>query len=101
VGVVRKRAARRAQQASRHPEVNQENATALEPNNQILASPLDRRDAFSLELGRHLGRVVWTHEARVVDGDVLEPAADEGGFELRADTLDLRQLRHPASVVGS
>src|ERR1700751_5590593 len=97
--IVRERAALRTQEASRHPEVDQENTTALEANNQILATPLDRRDTFSLELGRHLGRVVRTHEACVVDGDALEAAAHEHRLELPTDALDLRQFRHPASVV--
>ena len=84
-----------AQQAPRHPEVDQENTTALEPNNQILAAPLDRRDALAFQLGRHLGRLVRAHEARVVDPHLLEAAPDERRLELPADALDLRQLRHP------
>ena len=47
----------RVQKRPRHPEVNQENTTALEPNNQILAAPLQGCDALAGELGRHLGRI--------------------------------------------
>jgi hypothetical protein len=79
--------------------VNQESSAALEPNNQILAAPLDRRDPLPLQLGCHLGRLVWAHEARVVDAHPLEAPPDERGLELPADALDLRQLRHVASVV--
>src|SRR5689334_13732987 len=98
--VVRERSARSAQEAPRHPEVDQENATALESNNQILAATVDSRDVFPFELGRHLGGLVRAHEARVVDGHPLEAPADERGLELPANALDLRQLRHTASVVG-
>ncbi len=87
------------QQAPRHPEVDQENATSLEPNNQILAATLDRCDALALELGRHLGRLVRTHEARIVDAHLLEAPTDEHRLELPPDALDLRQLRHAASLV--
>src|SRR6476659_839126 len=99
--IVRERPACSAQEAPRHPEVDQENTTALEPNNQILAAALDGRDVLPFELGRHLGGLVRTHEARVVDPHPLEAAADERGLELPADALDLRQLRHTASVIVS
>src|ERR1700755_1387712 len=92
--VVLERAAGRMQKASRHPEVDQENATALEPNNQILAAPPKLRDALALQLGRHLGRFIGTNEPGIVDSHVLEASADECGLELPADALDLRQLRH-------
>ena len=86
--------ARRMQKAPRHSEVDQENPTALEPNNQILAAPLDSGDTLPFELGRHLGRVVRTDEARVVDPHVIEAPTGERRLELLADALDLRQLRH-------
>jgi hypothetical protein len=78
------------QKCPRHPEVNQENTTALEPNNQILAASLERRDTLAGELGRHLGRIFGSRQARVFDVDVLEPAADEHRLEAAADRLDLR-----------
>ncbi len=80
--------------APRHPEVNQEHSTALEPKNQILAAALDGGDAFSLELGRDLQRIMWTGEAEVVDLDMVEAAPDELRLEPDADRLDLRQLGH-------
>jgi len=88
-----------AQKASRHPEVDQENPTALEPNNQILATPLDRCDALPFQLRGHLGRFVRAHEAGVVDAHTVETTTDEHGLELPPDALDLRQLRHAASLV--
>ena len=45
-------------QRPRHPEVNQESTTRLEPNNQILAATLHRSDALADELRRNLVRVV-------------------------------------------
>ena len=92
--IVLERAARRVQEAPRHPEVDQENTTALEPNNQILAAPLDSRHALAFELGRHLGRFVRAHETGVVDDYALEAPVGERRLELPADALDLRQLRH-------
>jgi hypothetical protein len=80
--------------------VCQENATALESNNQILAAALDGDDALSLELGGHLLRLAGLHETRVVDLDALEASADECRFELRADGLDLGQLRHRPSLAA-
>src|SRR6476646_6624277 len=97
--IVRERPACSAQEAPRHPEVDQENTTALEPNNQILAAALDAGDMLAFELGRHLGGLIRAHEARVVDAHSLEAAAHEHRLELPADALDLRQLRHTASVV--
>jgi hypothetical protein len=57
--------------------VDQKNPTALEPNNQILAAPLDGGDSFPLEFSRHLDRVVRAYEPRVVDADALETPSDE------------------------
>src|SRR6476620_5003120 len=96
--VVRERPFRSAEEAPRHPEVDQENTTALEPNNQILAAPLDRGDALAFQLGRHLGRLVRAHEPRVVDAHAVEPPPHERWLELPADALDLRQLRHAGYV---
>ena len=85
---------RRVQEVPRHPEVDQENATALEPDDQILAAPLERRDALARELGRHLGRILGPRQPRVFDLDVLEAAADEHRLEPAANRLDLGQLGH-------
>jgi hypothetical protein len=82
------------QKAPRHPEVDQKNTTALEPDNQILAAPPDLCDALALKLGLHLGRLVGTDKPSVVDAHAVEAPADEYGLELPADALDLRQLRH-------
>ena len=83
-------------QRPRHPEVNEQNAIGLESKNQILAATLDRRDALALELRRHLGRLVWSHEPRIVNLDPLEATAREHRFQLGAHGLDLGQLGHPS-----
>jgi hypothetical protein len=70
--------------------VDQENSTTLEPNNEILAAPVDGCDAFPLELRRDFGWVVGANEAPVVDGDFLEATTCERGLELPAYALDLR-----------
>ena len=76
------------QQAPSHPEVNQENTTSLEPNNQILAAPLQRRDGLARELGGRFHGVVRPRQACVVDLDVLERPADEMRLEADPDRLD-------------
>src|SRR3954469_17355175 len=92
---------RRVQKVPRHPEVDQENASALEPNNQILAAPLDCLDALAGELGRDLGRFLGSRQPRIFDLDVLEAASDEHGLEPAANRLDLGQLVHRPSLAMS
>ena len=74
--------------------MNQENPTAFEPNNQILAAAIERCDRLSLELCGHSGGVLGPGEARVEDLDAFEAAAYELGRESRPDGLDLGQLGH-------
>ena len=73
-----------------HPEVNQENTTAFEPNNQILAASIECRDHLSLELGGYSGGIRWPGEALVEDLDALQAATYELRLEARADGLDFR-----------
>ena len=86
--------ARRVTKAPRHPEVNQENPTALEPDNQILAATLQRGHAFAFELGRDRIGLVGPHEPCIADLDALEHAPLECGCEQPAHRLDLGQLGH-------
>jgi hypothetical protein len=81
--------------------VNQENETAIEPKNQILAAPLERGDALTRQLGSHLCRIVGACQPRIEDLDRLEPAADDMGVEAKADRFDFGQLRHPLSLAPS
>ena len=85
-------------QASRHPEVDQKSTTGLEPNNQILAATLERRDPFPFELGGDGRCLERTHEPRVLNVDVLEAAAHEMRLEREPDRLDLGQLGHQSMV---
>src|SRR5438270_315564 len=56
-------------------------------------------DLLALELRRHLDGLVWPDEPRIVDLDRREAPSVEDGLELGSNGLDLRQLRHRASVV--
>ena len=88
------------QKASRHPEVNQENPPRFEPNNQILATALDRGHGLPLELGCDLPGVVGARQARVRDLDLHERAPDQVRLEAGPDRLDLWQLGHGWSVTA-
>ena len=85
-------------EAPGHPQVDQQDAVGLEADDQVLAAPLDRGDALSLELGGDLVGVVGPHEPGVADLDALEAPAGEHRLEPPADRLDLGQLGHRASV---
>src|SRR5215212_326468 len=84
----------RVDKASSHPEVNQENQTALEPNNQILAAPANRCDDLPDELCSHLCRIDGSCQPGVEDLDRLESAADQLRLEARPHGLDFGQLGH-------
>src|SRR5215210_7217686 len=88
----------RVSQAPRHPEVNQESPSRLEPNNQILAATIDCADALPFELRCHGHRLERTDEAWIVDLDPVEPPADKVRLEHETDRLDLGQLGHQAIV---
>src|SRR5688572_18311359 len=83
-----------------HPEVDQENATALEPKNQILAATLDALDPLARELRRHLGGIERPGHAWVRDLDAVEHTPDQIRLEASADGLDLWKLGHRPSVAG-
>ena len=59
-------------QRARHAEVNQESPSRLEPNNQILAAPVEGCDALALELSRDLVGSDRPRQPRVGDLDALE-----------------------------
>jgi len=60
------------EQAPRHPEVDQENATGLESNNQILATAIYGGNSLSLQLGGHTRGVERARETRVENLHVLQ-----------------------------
>ena len=89
------------QQIPRHPEVDQENPTRIEPNNQILASAIDGGDSLTFQLDGHTGGVERPGESRIEDLDTLESAPDEERRKARTNRLYLGELGHRASVARS
>jgi hypothetical protein len=73
----------------RHSEVNQESATRLESNNQILAAALQRADVLAFELGGDRLGLERADEPWVVNLDLLQPAADDVRLERETNRLDL------------
>ncbi len=98
MGILAQRSLRRVPDAPRHPEVDQENSTALETDNQILAAAPNAHDPLSLEAPFDLGRLERPDEARVRDAYTLEAATAQHRVELRADGLDLGELRQRRSA---
>jgi hypothetical protein len=78
--------------------VNQESPTRLEPNNQILAAPVDGGDALALELAGDLIGIERSCQPPVEDLDALEAPTFEKRDELPAHALDLRKLRHASAA---
>jgi hypothetical protein len=87
--IVGQRSARRMPKASRHPQVNQQSAPGLEPNDQILAAAVERSHLLAFELGGDSDGLERTHKARIVDLDAVEPPPDEVRAELLPDRLYL------------
>jgi hypothetical protein len=74
--------------------VNQQNETAFEPDNYILATSIDRRDVLPLELSGDLPRIEGTRQPLVEDLDRLKRSAGEDRRQLSPDGLDLGELGH-------
>ncbi len=74
--------------------MNEQSPSRLEPNDQVLAPPVDGHHPFALELSSDELRIEGTSEPGVGDLDSLEPPPDEGRHETAPDGLDLGQLRH-------
>ena len=70
--------------------MNQEREPALEPEEEILPTPLDRVDTVSFQLLHHLEEIVRARQPRVEDLHPRERPPLESRRELRADRLDLR-----------
>jgi hypothetical protein len=81
--------------------VNQESPSRLEPNNQVLATPVDGYDSLALELSSDLAGIERTREPRIRDLDALEPPPLEGGDEPASDALDLGQLGHEDTLAAA
>src|SRR5262249_47134954 len=78
-----------ASEASRHPQVHEQDAAALEPEEQVFASAVDGGDALVLELRRDRLRVERPREPLIENLDTSEGPTPESGLELRANGLDL------------
>ena len=89
----------RVHESPGHPEVNQENKTAFEPQNQILAAPIDCPNAFARQLRSHLCGIEGPRQPRVKDSHVVETTTDQLRFEACTYGLDLRQLGHGRASV--
>jgi hypothetical protein len=74
--------------------VDEQDKAALEADDEILAATLDRRDALAFELGGNRCGLMRADEARIENLDALEAASGKHGREVRANRLDLGQLRH-------
>jgi hypothetical protein len=77
------------QEASSHPEVNQESATGLKSNNEILTPPFDRGDSLPLQLRGHGARLERSCQTAVRDLHAEEAPTCQRGRESRPDGLDL------------
>ena len=80
--------------------MNQESPSRLEPNNQILAAPVDGDDPLPLELSSHLIGIERTREPGIRDLDPLEPPPLEDGHEPAPDAFDLGQLGHADTLAA-
>jgi hypothetical protein len=78
------------EQLPAHPEVDHENASAREPEEHVLAAPVESVDALPRQVaGEHL-RFRVADDARKAEVDRLDGPADEERPEVGRDRLDLR-----------
>ena len=81
----------------RHPEMDHEHVVVVEPAEEVLAAPVDRREPPPDEpVDERLGVGMTADRALTVDMDVLDAFPDDLTLEVATHDLDLRQLRHPA-----
>jgi hypothetical protein len=77
--------------------MDDEHVGVVEPAEDVLAAPVDRREAPPDEPVDELSRVpVPADRAFTVDLYILDAGAADLALEVAADDFDLRQLRHPA-----
>ena len=78
--------------------MDQESASRLEPNNQILAATRERRHTFALEAARDRSRILGARQPWIRHLDAIEAPPFEQRRKLAADGLDLGQLGHGATL---
>src|SRR5437764_5600468 len=87
---------------SGHPEVDHEDVASVEPRQDVLAAPFDPRDLLADEPVRELLPVVMPADrAHAVGVHGLDALPYDLPFEVAANDLDLRQLRHRLPPVGT
>ena len=88
--VVGQRSAFGVQETSRHSEVNQERPTGFKSNNQILSAPLNGRNGFAFQRGRHGPRLERTGQSGIVDLDAHEATTSQRRSETGPHRLYFR-----------
>ena len=104
VRVLRRRLARPLgpDELSRHPEMDHEDVAPVEPRQDVLAAPFDPGDLLADEPVRELLPVVMPPDrAHAVGVHRLDALPYDLPFEVAANDLDLRQLRHRLPPVGT
>ena len=87
---------------SGHPEVDHEDVAPVEPRQDVLAAPFDPGDLLADEAVRELLPVVVPADrAHAVGVHRLDALPYDLPFEVAANDLDLRQLRHRLPPVGT
>ena len=77
-----------------HPQMDEQHLSAGEPDDQVLAPPVDRVDALAGQLRCDPGRLVGPRETRIIDPRRRDPPPLELRREPPALGLDLGKLRH-------
>jgi hypothetical protein len=90
VGIVTRAALSRVLDVSRHAQMDEEVAPALELDYQILPAAPHRPDALALELGGHCLGWLGPRQTRISDEHALEGAPGQAGLQTGADRLDFR-----------
>jgi len=72
-----------------HPQVHDERAAGVEPEQEVLPTPPHTREALAVELHPHLPRVVRRRQPSIPDVDVGERSAGDARSEPPAHGLDL------------
>jgi hypothetical protein len=74
--------------------VDEQHLPAGQPDDQVLASPLDRVDVLAGEARRDPGGVVGARQPGIIDASRLDPTPLESRSQPPALGLDLRELGH-------
>lgn len=82
-------------QATAHPEMDRQPLATLDPDQQVLAAPLEGLDPPPGERAERAAVEPLSQSLRP-DLDALDPAPDEARLEAAAQDFDLGQLGHGA-----